>query len=401
MNPENASRVISQCRSLDNFNFLEKPVLTWLERRSCYFEKAMDLEWVEGDPIVGHLFPILHFLNRENGAIHLTEKIHQKTRLAYLETHARELAREKWLKEILNLLQGEDIEVIPFKGCILQMQLYRNNGLRIMTDIDLLVREPQFLHAGEVLGKLGLKLHSNNGFDDLSFLMGIPLHMLPAEIKFVDNTDSSLILEIHRNLVTTPWLIPGFNIDLKEVWRRAYPATVEIDPNGLWRRILSSYDTLAALIVHEYMHGLQAMQSFLDIDLWIRNLSATWDWGEFLELVDLWKIRATTYHALSFCKHFMDTPLPDDLLKSLDPGWFSRWCLGWLITPESLLANRRTLGRRYPTLVKLALIDRLRDMVLILRKIIFPDKAWREKNLARRSLLAHWLHIWRVVRRGD
>jgi hypothetical protein len=390
--------IISQYQPLSS---MKKPVLTWLERRSGYIKKGKGLEWVEGDPIVGHLFPILHFLNRENGGVYLTEKIRQRVRLAYLETHARGLKREEQLKEFLNLLKHENIDVIPFKGIILQSQLYRNNGLRIMNDIDLLVREPQYLQAAEVFRKSGLKLHPNNGFGDLAFLKGKPFHMLPAEIIFVDNSNSGLILEIHRNLVATPWLMPGFNVNLDEIWERALPATEEIDPQGLWRLVLSPYDTLAALIVHEAMHGLHALRTYLDIDLWIRNLPDTWDWGKFLELVNQWQICSITYNALMFCKHFMDTPLPDDLLKRLDPGWLARQRVGLLITPESLLADRYTLGRRYPTLVKLALIDRLPDIFLTLKKLIFPDKTWRENSLSGRGLLAHWLHIWRVVRRGD
>ena len=50
----------------------------------------------------------------------------------------------------------------------------------------------------------------------------------------------------------------------------------------------------------------------------------------------------------------METPLPDGLLDSLDPGWFARMRVKLLNTSQSILADRPTLGKRYPTLLKLA-----------------------------------------------
>ena len=58
----------------------------------------------------------------------------------------------------------------------------------------------------------------------------------------------------------------------------------------------------------------------------------------------------------------------EGVLERLDPGWLARLRVRLLITPESLLANRRTLGRRYPALVKLASIDSLPRIFLTLIK---------------------------------
>ncbi len=114
---------------MNNFSDIQKPVLMWLDKRSCYIENAENLEWVAGDPIVGHLLPLLYVLNKENGRVCLSESIRQRARSAYFETHVRWLVREKRLGEILNLLYIKNIYVIPFKGSILQSQLYRNSAI--------------------------------------------------------------------------------------------------------------------------------------------------------------------------------------------------------------------------------------------------------------------------------
>ena len=218
---------------------------------------------------------------------------------------------------------------------------------------------------------------------------------------FADGKSSGLVLEIHRHPVTTPWLMPGFNINMDGIWSRVIPATREMDPQGLWKITLSPYDTLATLVLHQALHGLQAMQTYLDVDLWIRNLPETWEWERFMELVDEWQIRSATYHVLAFCRDFMETPLPDGMLKCLDPGWLARLRVKMLISAESIMADRPASGKRYPTLVKLALIDRLLNMLLTLIKLAIPGRDWREHDPSGRSLLAHWLHVFHVVKRGD
>jgi hypothetical protein len=356
---------------------------------------------VQGDPVVGHLFPALYVLNKQNGGIGLSDHIRQMARIAYLGTHASWMVREKRLSEILNKLSSENISLIPLKGGILQSQLYRNSGIRPMVDIDILVRESQYLQAVELLVEADFSFQTVSGFDSLAALTGKPVHVLPSEIMLADEKGSGLVLEIHRHPILTPWLIPAFNINLDEIWSGVIPVTREMDPHGLWKITLSPYDTLATLILHLALHGLQAMQTYLDVDLWIRKLPETWEWDRFLDLVDEWQIRSASYHVLSICRDFMDTPLPAGILERLDPGWLARLRVKMLISSGSILANRPRPGRRYPTLVKLALIDRLPRMLVTLKKLAFPDKTWREHDPSGRSLLAHWLHVLHVVKSGD
>jgi hypothetical protein len=97
----------------------------------------------------------------------------------------------------------------------------------------------------------------------------------------------------------------------------------------------------------------------------------------------------------------MNTPLPGDLLQRLDPSWLARLRVKLLISTQSILANRPSLGKRYPTLVKLALIDSLPLILVTLLKLAFPPKTLHDYSPSRRSLLARWLHVLQVVKRGD
>ena len=76
----------------------------------------------------------------------------------------------------------------------------------------------------------------------------------------------------------------------------------------------------------------------------------------------------------------MDTPILEGLLKRLAPGWLARLRVHNLISSQSLLANKRGLAKRYPTMVKLALIHRLPLLWVVLIKLVFPEKASREQK---------------------
>lgn len=360
------------------------------------------MAWVLHDPLVSYLTPALFLLAR-GGQIHLSENEYQVTIDSYYNNKARWVKREYRLRAILDLFYREGITVIPLKGGILQSQLYRDCGLRSMTDIDILVPTKDLLSAARLLVQNGMKYHPSDGVESLTELENIPIQRWPGEFTFSDG--QGFAVDLHHNFVTYHWFFPAYPFEMETVWKRSISLSDEEQSqsrygNRLWKRILSPYDMLAHLSLHLALHGLKAKQTYLDIDLWIRNLPEDWDWNQFSLIVDQWRIRSVTYHALLICRYLMDTPFPDEILQRLDPGWLARYRVRKLITAESILADRYSLGKRYPTLVKLALIDRLSDILITLKKLAFPYETWSAHDPSRRSLLAHWLHIWEVIKRG-
>jgi hypothetical protein len=381
---------------------LVEPVLHWLEARAPYVGGAGSLDWVIRDPVLACLVPALYVLDRQ-GLLHLSEGARQAAVQLYYGNKARWVLRAHRLKQVLGELHQAGISIIPLKGAILHSQLYHDSGLRSMSDIDILVRPEAFLNSVSLLLQCGLKFHPVIGFEDLAGLEGLSPAYWPGELIFTDGQD--LVLELHQNLVTTPWFIPAYPLDISAVWERSLSLLgecpeLEAAGDGLWTALLSPYDMLCHLCLHLALHGLQAIQTYLDVDLWIRALPPSWDWDQFIELVDQWQIRSAAYHSFTFCREFMGTHLPEGLLERLDPGWLARWRVSLLVSPASLLAARPTLGKRYPTLVKLALIDRLPCLLWILLKLAFPDKAWREQHPHQRNLFSHWAHVLDILKLG-
>ena len=381
---------------------LQEAVDHFLHQRASFMKKSPSLDWVISDPVLHFLTPVLYFLDKEE-LLALPKDLREQAAAAYFLNKARWSIGEARLRQIVGELHQAGIEVIPLKGAILQSLLYRDNGLRAMNDIDILVRPADFLRAAELLLETGLQLSPHTKWP-VEALSDFPASELPGELTFYDGHGFGF--DLHRSLMPTNWFSGIYRVDMDEVWSRslllseAQQASV-LTGLGLWKRLLSPYDIFAHLCLHLGLHGLQNTKSYLDLDVWVRNLPDSWDWQVFLETVNRWQIRSSVYHSLIFCIQLLGTPVPQSVLEQLDPGWLARWRVQALISARVLLSNRPSLGFRYPTLVKLALSDSLVQIFNALWRVIFPNKSMLLTHPSQGGLFGHWLHILDVIRRGD
>lgn len=380
----------------------EIPVLSFIERRGKYIEGAKEWEWLIADPVVGRLAPAAYLLARQ-GALRVPTDVRQELQKLYWRNKAQWMVRESHLKRVLGELAQAEVAVIPLKGAAFLGSLYKDIGLRGMSDIDILVRPKDFLRAVGMLEKLGFTACLHDERKTLQWLESLPTVQLPSEISM--SNGHGLGIDIHQELVS-PWFRPAYQVEGDELWGRSIPGPGARQGDGIdeeipWSRFLSPDDTLGYLCLHEALHGMRFLQGYVDADQWMRSLPEGWGWEGFIQLVNEWQIRSAAYHLLSFCRVFMDTPLPEGLLEWLDPGRLARWRVRMLITAESLLRDEKTPGRRYPTLVKLALIDSIPKMIKTLFHLAFPGRSYYRQNPSRGNLLANWRHILEVVRRGE
>ena len=386
---------------MNNPSDIQSPVLYWLNQRARHVQSAGNWDWVLQDPVVGRFAAVLFLLGR-SGAVSLSEQTRHELAQVYWGNKARWLVRENQLKKVLSAFHRQGLSVIPLKGAAFLGALYRDIGLRSMSDVDLLVQPENFVSAVNILRQLGFRPCPKDDYENFTWLENLPKAYWPKELSFDDQ--HGLVIELHQHLINA-WFLPAFPLNMDALWERSLLSntdpTLKTSGENLWDRRLSPYDTLAYLCLHLALHGLQFPQTCLDIDLSLRRLPQGWDWERFLERAGQWQIRSAAYHALALCRDFMATPLPDGILARLDPGWLARLRVSLLISSGSILADRPSLGKRYPTLVKLALMDRLPLIWVTLMKLAFPNKDWRAHNPSGRSLLSHWLHVLHVVKRGD
>jgi hypothetical protein len=142
--------------------------------------------------------------------------------------------RLREFREIVGAMGELGISVIPLKGMAYGLMFEAGGPLRAMADIDLLVKEEDYLGAGEVMVSLGY----HEEFPD-------PLSHLPGhhERQFVKD---GRLVEVHR------YFLRGrrISVDYDGVWGRA----LELQSDGVLCLRLSAEDTLLYHCFHMGMH---------------------------------------------------------------------------------------------------------------------------------------------------
>lgn len=375
-------------------------LLHCLNKRKAYFDNASGWRWVLHDPVVGCFASALYQIEKDGG-IQLSAEERITYESLYWQNTVLNVRRQHKLSPTLEKLANENIDVIPLKGVALLETIYKNIGSRIMADIDILVRQEVFIQTAELLQNQGFQPKWSYPSGDLFEFVSWPKKYWPGELSFTDG--EGLHVDLHCDLVTYHWFKVSFPLDMEIVWNR----TVQLeDPSAseglsLWKTYLSSYDMLAHMCLHLALHGMQILKNLWDVDLFLRKLPDDWDWNIFNEIAEICGLQSSSYHAFLFCQEIFGTPIPEDVMHSLHPSDFDRLQVRQLITPEKLLSDQTSLGKRYPTLVKFALFDNTNMKLQTIKNLIIPDSDWLRRSHEYRTIFGHWRHILRVLLRGD
>lgn len=353
-------------------------------------------DWVATDPIVNFISPAMWLLS--------TERSFSTPKSAgyYWANIARFELLRKLASQIIAAFQQQNIDIILLKGILFAETLFDAPGLRFMNDLDLLVRSQDLKSAVEIFQTLTLSAHKHlNGWTlaDLFQYTGDPTWQ-PGEWSFAN--PHGLNVDLHWHLSSDIWIRQGRRVDMEAIWTRAVPLPAE-----KWGQsyTLCEEDTLAYLCLHLALHGLQPLRAYLDVDQFIklRTTADTWQWQRFVQRAEEWQIRSAAYHVFKFAGELLGTPLPPTLLQQLDPGATARFRVARLLQPADLLTpTSRAYGRRYPALVKIALLDQGAAMFTVAGRVLFPASEWRAiRYHGRTSLWYHWQHGLNVILRGD
>ncbi|MBI4787221.1 MAG: nucleotidyltransferase family protein [Chloroflexi bacterium] len=408
---------------------LYTPIEKLVARRAAVLGKdAAERGWVADDPVIAFAAPVLWYLGQ--GA--------KTAEAPYWNNAGRFVLLQSRLERIVAAFERAGIPSIVLKGAVVAERLFPSAGLRPMADLDLLVRYADMARAAHELGGMGWEARSP--FAERS---KIPEARRPlkrsgrgerrgeggrgdgsvwqaGEQEFQNG--EGCVVDLHWHLVPAVWLRRIYRVNMPAVWRDAVPLLdsrdgchVEQGETSRGARCdqspcsdafaLSAVHTLAHLCIHLAQHGIQPLRGLLDIDQFVRQCDGEpgWSWDRFIACVGDWQMRSAAFHVLRFSRDLYGTPIPASVLRALDPGMGARLRLAALLRPQDLLHfPPRSLGVRHPTLVKVALADRVGDVAKLVFDVIVPDVGWREHRYGVNvSLWHHWRHAWQVVARGD
>jgi len=272
--------LISLARSTLRFESLvEPPACGWPE----FFEAACRQRVA---PLVSKV------LEGIEGRTCVPEETRALFRNSYLVTAGRYAALSARFQKVFQTLSREDIEFIVFKGPVLAETVYRDPGVRSMTDVDILIHHRDLTRAHHCLKGLGYEA----GISDktVSRLRPNPYH----NSLLYHNPEKALVhLYWHPiNLcLGSRASFEGFPVD--SLWERAEDAEIA----GYRIRTFGPADTFVYLCLHAFLHGFTPLILLFDLDAVARGKDVSF-WHDVVARAQEFGWQRHVYHALTILK---------------------------------------------------------------------------------------------------
>ena len=226
-------------------------------------------------------------------------------RRSYLFSVSRSTRMYRILGKILRTLKETGVEVIVLKGAFLAEAVYGDTALRLMTDLDLLVRHEDTARAGSVLLGLGFRAdeeenveHGERNAHHRYFL-----------------SDERVFVEVHWSIDESP---SPFNIDIEGLWARAQDAMIA----GVQTKALCPEDLVLHLCLHasfRHLFGDNGVRSMCDIAETISHYDGCLAWDEVRRRSREWGTDTWLFLALYFAERIVGARVPQSILKQVEP----------------------------------------------------------------------------------
>lgn len=187
----------------------------------------------------------------------------------YLTSHTgSNLGLTSKMIEIVDALEKDGIDILPFKGPSLAIQLYGNLAFRDFIDLDMLVKPKDFERSAEVLMSMGYSP------------LATQVEKKDGRLKVRGRKDVSLVspdgnfrVELHWKLSDSHFALP---YEIEDLWTRM--GTIEIGGRPI--RALGWNDLMVYLCLHGSRHQWEKFGWVTDVNELVRHLDKIgWDWG--------------------------------------------------------------------------------------------------------------------------
>lgn len=219
------------------------------------------------------------------------------------------------LRQVLQALSVQGIPVVLLKGADLAHSLYPEPGLRVMTDLDLLVSRASYKEALAVVHAVGYHEYLPEASPGVDNLLGHHAHLRK-------DSPSGPLLELHWTLIAssafqhavpTDWFWQNLEPCLE--WKE-FPSPGGQD--GIFR--LNPTANMLYLSAHQMLqHGgeLASLRWLLDLHSLVAQRGAEIDWEGLATQANLFGWSGALRAALQAMRACFNTTLPEGLLATL------------------------------------------------------------------------------------
>lgn len=298
-----------------------------------------------------------------------------RLRHAYYQNVAANEVRYRELKQIIAALDTAGIPAVVLKGAALALTIYPDPSLRIMGDLDLLVRREHVAGALAALARLGYSKPDRGWLYSPEFLMRFGRH-LPLQRL---GREGALELEIHWTVIGELWAGSATAVDVAGLWARAVPLTGQ----GWSAYQLAPPDALLHLALHAtLLHAFTelGLRIYVDVDRLVQCYAvgegATAFWDQVIAQAQAQRLATALYFTLTLSGELLGTPLPAPVLRALRPRAWQRRAFERTVRADDLLNQARPFQGRAKWRLRLMLLDGWRDAARALGRAFSPSGGW-------------------------
>jgi hypothetical protein len=285
------------------------------DRAKQLWRKLIDagkLPWAELAGLATNhgLGPLLYAAVETNAPVELPIQVRAELKRQYQLTATLNMLAMHDLEEILLCLNDTGIQTVLLKGAALLNDIYGNQALRPMVDLDILISFADLPLALESLTGIGYENPEPSPFVNVG---GIYWN----EVLLRDTGRTSAQLEVHWNLLDNPYYAP--RLEVPSLIQRAIPAKVGTQ-HAL---VLSPEDLLLHICAHNlYHHRGMLWRTDVDIAFVAHRYGQTISWDRLISSAVADDMVLGVKQSLIKAADFWLAPIPQTVLEQigeLDP----------------------------------------------------------------------------------
>lgn len=235
---------------------------------------------------------------------HIPGHIYSYLRAEYIGNIRRNIKFWNEFLKINTAFRENNLSLLPLKGIDTLIRFYPYFDLRSMCDIDILIKEEEFLQVETVLSDLGYK----------KTLYGLRQEYWRKEQCHIAFYKDKTMVEAHWGLDFKR----ANRIILPHLWER----TIQVEAGNHKISIFSPEDAFFSFTLHWRRFGnILSLKQVLDVARIIKE-SPRFDWDYVLKESGRGKMEAVIYFILMQVRLFFETEIPEDIFKKLNiPYW--------------------------------------------------------------------------------
>ena len=212
------------------------------------------------------------------------------------------------LEELAALLRAFESPVIVLKGAALLSSVYEDFGLRMLGDVDILVKPEDVPKIDKVLSQSGYQSDHTLSFYRVTNYLNSLVY---------GKNGSPLLLHLHWHLINNalPNYIYAEKINMDKLWEEAIPLKVR-QADTL---CLAPHHQLLHLSEHAMKHSYNTLIHVWDIHQVINHWKEKLDWERVCTDAEEFQLKGPLFYSLWLCKEYFGTPLPHEILDTLSP----------------------------------------------------------------------------------